>query len=588
MSIPQETNQILVQPGWFGPPHTPQFGWLHAPSGGARGGVVLCPPIGLELQQSQYCFRILSDALAAKGFVVARFDYAGTGDSAGSSTAADTVGRWIASIEQAVELVRSTGVEWVAGAGLRIGATLLANARPAENLDALILWDPCLSGRSFLREQRTLHSAATRVSGEELPGVEMPGWSLSTEAAAELATLTLEPAAKLASNALLLADPRRPYPKTIEMLAASPGVERQDYVEDGSAFDSGAAGYVAPRRTLEQLAGWISEQCPSTVVPTRRPVGFHERAVVGSTLEGPVVEEVVRLGPLGLFGISTRIGSTSSLPVILFLTNAAQSRIGPMRQWVELARLWAGMGFQAVRFDFSGIADSPVRDGQAEHAIYASEVLDDIVDVAHHVSPDDPANVILVGLCSGAVAALAVAPRLRPRGVVAINPRLTTLGFAPAPEARRREIARLAHSSRAAQPTPESGGARWREHVGDRLPPLFWTAATSLGLGHSPGRFLGPLTRAAVPTLLICGSEEAQAARTRTPKLLRRLGEIPLGRFELVPDLEHALNRESDRQVVRKLATSYLEAFVAERLDTASPAPSAPRRYTSELPGLPR
>ncbi len=586
MSIARENSQILVQPGWFGASDRPLFGWLHEPAAGARGAVVLCPPIGLELQQSQYCFGLLADALAAKGFVVVRFDYDGTGDSAGSSSEPAAVARWVASIEQAVELARSTGVDWVAGVGLRIGATLLANARPRQDLDALILWDPCVSGRSFLREQRTLQSVATRASGEESPGVEIPGWSLSADTASELTTLSIQPATELSSPILLVTDPSRPHRQATEVLAANPRVERQHYAESAPVLDSGAAGYVAPRRTLEQLAAWISERCPSTETQTHRPSGFHDRAVVGSTLAAPVIEETVRLGPLGLFGISTGIGSTSSLPVILFLTNAANSRIGPMRQWVELARLWAGMGFHAVRFDFSGIADSPTRRGQPDHAIYASEVLDDVVDVAHHVSPEDPANVILVGLCSGAVAAMAVAPRLRPRAVVAINPRLTTLGFVPAPEAREREIARLAQSSRAAPPTSRNRKTQWRQHVGDLLPPLLWNVATGIGFGHSPARFLEPLTRAGVPTLLICGPEEAHAARTRTPQLLRRLGEIPLGRFELVPDLEHALNRESDRQVVRKLATSYLEAFVASRLYTAPPSlsgSSSSRRSKSIL-----
>ena len=585
----QGTNKILAEPGWFGPSERPLFGWLHKPAGdGARGAVVLCPPLGLELQQSQYCFGILAAMLAAEGFVVVRFDYDGTGDSAGSSSDRDGVARWLSSIDHAVELAKSTGADWLAGVGLRLGATLLTNARSAPTLDTLVLWDPCLSGRSFLRQQRTLfHSAATRHSGDAAGRVDIPGLSFSPETAAEVAHLTVPPATDLPSPLLLLTDPARHYPRTLEDLIKSPGVERQEYHDSVPVLDPSMPGYVAPHRTLDQMRSWVAEQCGAATTPVTRPPGLRTRAVVGRAPAGPVVEEVTNLGPLGLFGISTDASASDDRPVVLLLSNAANSRIGPMRQWVELARSWAG-DFRSVRFDFSGIADSPVRAGQPEHTMYASEVLDDIVDVAHHVSPDDPSNVILVGLCSGAKAAMAVAPRLRPRAVVAVNPRLTGLAYAPAATAREREIALWPHPS-AADTAPASrravSVARCRSYIGECLPPLAWSVATSLRLGHSPARFLKPLVRSEVPTLLICGEEEGHPAQERTPHLLRQLDESPFSRFELVPGLQHALFSESDRLTVQSLVTPYLERVANSRIDPAASAISRVRhqRPSSEL-----
>ena len=50
------------RPLWFGPEDQPLFGWLHAPvSGAARGGVVLCPTLGMEAVNGRYTFRCLGD-----------------------------------------------------------------------------------------------------------------------------------------------------------------------------------------------------------------------------------------------------------------------------------------------------------------------------------------------------------------------------------------------------------------------------------------------------------------------------------------------------------------------------------------------
>ena len=43
------------RPLWFGPEDRPLFGWLHTPaSGEARGGVVLCPTLGIEAVNARY------------------------------------------------------------------------------------------------------------------------------------------------------------------------------------------------------------------------------------------------------------------------------------------------------------------------------------------------------------------------------------------------------------------------------------------------------------------------------------------------------------------------------------------------------
>ena len=92
-------------PIWFGAEHRPLLGWFHSPPGGrARGGVVVCPPIGRDYLQAHYALRMLAETLAELGMCVLRFDYDGTGDSAGDDSDPGRVASWMASVRSALEV----------------------------------------------------------------------------------------------------------------------------------------------------------------------------------------------------------------------------------------------------------------------------------------------------------------------------------------------------------------------------------------------------------------------------------------------------------------------------------------------------
>ena len=61
------------------------FGWLHEGEPTAACGVVLCQPFGREAMWVHKGWRVFAEALADSGAPTLRFDYAGTGDSAGES-----------------------------------------------------------------------------------------------------------------------------------------------------------------------------------------------------------------------------------------------------------------------------------------------------------------------------------------------------------------------------------------------------------------------------------------------------------------------------------------------------------------------
>lgn len=121
--------------------------------------MLLCNPLGAEAQQAHRVYRVLAEQLEQSGYTVLRFDYGGTGDSAGGPEVA-TVSAWIADIATAAqELARVAPGTRLAIVGQRLGATLaaLATARSSVRARQLVLWDPIVEGLGYLRELTDAH-----------------------------------------------------------------------------------------------------------------------------------------------------------------------------------------------------------------------------------------------------------------------------------------------------------------------------------------------------------------------------------------------------------------------------------------------
>lgn len=194
-----------MNPFFFGSGQRRLFG-LYTPSRVAGAGaraVVLCHPWGNEYLGAHRSMRHLAKMLSGAGFHVLRFDYFGTGDSAGDMRQADLQG-WQGDIEMAIEELRdTTGVARVGLAGLRLGATLAAGvaARRPKEVDALALWDPIASGSDYLRELRNGVPAPATGGGDE----EIGGFPLTRAMAGELQGIDLAaPAAAVAARTLVV------------------------------------------------------------------------------------------------------------------------------------------------------------------------------------------------------------------------------------------------------------------------------------------------------------------------------------------------------------------------------------------------
>ena len=152
-----------MNPFYFGARQRRLFGIYEPAVPGSSGerAAVLCHPWGAEYVHAHRTMRRLAIKLSAAGFHTLQFDYFGTGDSAGEMTDADLDG-WENDVESAMEELKDiagVGVAQVALVGLRVGAAIAAKvaARRPEEVNALALWDPVVSGGAYLQSLRAAH-----------------------------------------------------------------------------------------------------------------------------------------------------------------------------------------------------------------------------------------------------------------------------------------------------------------------------------------------------------------------------------------------------------------------------------------------
>ncbi|MGH9043515.1 MAG: hypothetical protein ACRDVP_01505, partial [Acidimicrobiales bacterium] len=398
MSVPvgrrDDERRPAGQPLWFGPKSHPLFGWVHSPVGGlARGAVVLCPPLALELAATQSCYRELARGLARSGMVAVRFDYEGTGDSSGEDDGPARVEAWLSSIEEAVKLAGACGAERISLLGMRMGALLAAASlgRLGPIAD-LVLWDPCSSGRSFLREQAALGALHSDVEPIEGPGVELPGFVFGEDTVSDLKALCTKDPPVPPERILLLARPNHPGRlELLERLGTGHQVGEACGQEDMLEVHPGRRQL--PRHTMEMVTRWLSEpRCP----PSSVTVPAQDSAFLGGS--AGLTERALRLGTARLFAIETLPSVRHEAPTVVILNSGTDWHVGPNRLWVDLARRWASEGFRCVRMDESGLGDSLPRAGRPLGLVRAPEAFDDIAEATASLEPQDPSNVIFVGL----------------------------------------------------------------------------------------------------------------------------------------------------------------------------------------------
>ncbi len=562
---------------WFGPESRPLYGWLSRPAGGvARGGAILCPPMGEEGRAAHRTFRRLAEELAEAGIVALRFDYDGTGDSAGLQDDPDRVPAWLASIEAARQYLLDLGAPTVAAVGMRLGATLAAAQAAAPEssgpFSSLVCWDPCLSGRTFLREGEALYGFGQTALETPDDGLRhTPGFQYDAATAKELRALDLGklPADRpLADRVLLLSRVDRPLLPGIADRLERERLETGAATGQGQLLDVPPELSVVPQDALRRVVTWLTAEVDDhPPVPVKAPDG-HQSVLVGSGPEGsaPVRERITQLGPDGIVGLvdepTDSRSRTGPVPWVVLVNVAAEHHIGPGRRWVEWARRWAASGYRVVRVDQSGVGDSPTRPGGVDDRAFAPEWIDDMRHVVTELAGDG-AQVGIVGLCSGSYSAFEVAMWEHVDAVFAINPRLTLYPAAkgtPVYTDRRRAaivpnkpFARLAFKRRIL-----AGG--------------LWRIYREFALWHAPLLVLRRVQRRGTAVQVVACPDDAQhftevyALRPLLWWMLRS----PRFDFAADPVVDHSLLSRPAQLVAYDLATEFLDRHLDRPLTQES------------------
>lgn len=135
------------------------FGLFHAAGGPARRAVLLCPPLGQDHIRCHRLYRQLSHTLAGEGIPSLRFDYYGSGDSAGDSADVDW-DRCVMDVATAAEeLRRRSGADRIIAFGARLGGSLATVAADAARFAGLVTWDPVLDGGAHVSRMDAMQAA---------------------------------------------------------------------------------------------------------------------------------------------------------------------------------------------------------------------------------------------------------------------------------------------------------------------------------------------------------------------------------------------------------------------------------------------
>jgi alpha-beta hydrolase superfamily lysophospholipase len=432
---------------WFGDHDTHSLGFLHLPDDGkVTGGVVLCPPLGYDHVLSYRAMRFVAQELAARGLAALRFDYMGEGDSVGESGVEGAPERWMASIARAVEYLRESGIPHVALLGLGVGALLANEAAHAVDATALALWDPELSGRRWLRRQRSLYefTVGGRGSGDTNALLYL---TLHPDAAAWLSAREITPATlPVGIDSLVVGRrARADHTATLELTGSLPArVEYRSVTGQEELLEvTPGSDAVIPEETITGIVEWLAERLAGeSLSPT--PV-VTDRAVVGLSLDGvPIVERLRRIGPHRLFAIETSLEGDSESGVVVLQPGGAEHRVGPGRFQVLTARDLAARGRRAIRFDRRVTGDTTeVRPGEPT-LIFADEWVDDTDQLIAELASTD--IVAHVGLCAGGWVAGRLAGRRPARLTVLLSPNYFKIS--PPRAGARTGIARVMSAAR--------------------------------------------------------------------------------------------------------------------------------------------
>lgn len=388
-----------------------RFGWLHRDASLASSGVgvVICPAFAQEEVCTRHGWMALADLLAGAGHAVLRFDYLGTGHSADCELSVAGMIEDVLAASRA--LAGQTGVRSTVLIGVRLGAAVaLMAADKVQGLAGIALLAPVLSGMAFMRETRmaAVVSSLSRLDPVPATGSDQTlntnGFKWSAAFQGEVSAIDLRTAVAPGVPALLMAvRGDRLSAKVSEAWRASGDVAVDASFHDYTNWMQDPTTHSNPADSFARIADWVRNlPLASSLV---RTTPEHD---VSFVLSGNgFVEEPICFGAKNaVFGVLCRpMGVAVQAVAALMVHEGSSHAIGDGRAYVTLARELARAGHVSLRFDLTGMGDSPAH-GNSRNPHYDPERIAECVAGLDVLEQAGCGQVVALGLCSGAYMAL--------------------------------------------------------------------------------------------------------------------------------------------------------------------------------------
>jgi alpha-beta hydrolase superfamily lysophospholipase len=393
-------------------------------------GVLICPPFGWEEVCSYRARRTWAQTLARAGFPTVRLEVPGSGDSGGSPRSPGLLDLWTGAVHSTAEWLRAvSGCERIAAIGIGLGGLLACRAMASgAPIDDAILWSVSARGRTMLRELQAHAAIAMSPFADEraqqppLPDgeLELMGFTISSETASSLRRLDVTelelPNADQRHVLMLERDGLPVDDRLLGYFRAKGAAVEVAPSDDYDALVAHPQSARAPIKTIARTVAWLTERSGRSVrepdgeylaqLSEREPTTELDRG--GTRIRETVIDLETRVGR----GVAILSEPTTGRlePLTLALLDAgALRRIGPSRNWVEIARESAANGVATVRLDIAGVGDSDGDERLLVHddALYEQERGAELKGFLDQLAGRGlPSRFALTGLCSGAFWAL--------------------------------------------------------------------------------------------------------------------------------------------------------------------------------------
>ncbi len=538
--------------------------WWHPAQTGtrraSRGAVLLCPPLGYELWTSYQTRRALALQLAEQGFDVLRFDLTGTGDSAGDELEPARLEQWRADIALAVARLRElSSSTYLILLGLRLGGALVCEQAVTLRAQAVVLWDPVVSGRRYVRELKML---ATKEDSETTDDIlEVAGCLYSAEtlqALSAIELLKLPDQNWAGSHVLLLDRDDRPANEALAQQLTQRGAQVTHRAVTGMnlMMDVSTEDAQIPQAILDDMRTWLcalpatgDAAAPATSV--KSVIDSEHIARTRMSAHGQVIcEQLLQVGTLPLFGVlGTPAEATAGTAkqLVMLLSSGTEHRIGPGRAWVSLSRLLNARGVATLRADLNGIGDSPMRGAPRRVRPYDPSFSDDVAEFIRDARARGFSHITLLGLCSGAWMAVQAGVQMDVNAVIAINPQLYWQQGDPV-----ESLIQDTRIRRRDEVLQEQEGGRTG----------LWTQQDEAGVRTPAGEWLDTLVKRNVRTLLAFADNDdgLQHLRVRCGRRFEQVLASQVVSMIEVPGLDHPMHRHRRRPVMFDAITQFVMA----------------------------